>query len=565
MANIEFVTASRQRILPTIAITGPTGSGKTPFALTLATGFTNNPGEEVFLIDAESGASSMYAGGHPFWFKQLVMENHHPHLYMEAMDQALRQGARVIIIDSLSGPWEGGIGAVHDLQKQVVEQQKARYNGTGKVDTMAAWGIAKAPNTELMRHIRMFGNSGKAVVICTVRATIEYQEVTKEVGGRTKTVREAVGIAPVQDTKAMYEFMLKGNLTSDHHVRFDDSRDSPLAGHDYFKPGPELATLILDWINKDAQPLGEEKTLARLIAEIINLSKTEESKELGRRVTVELLHIAGLPVPETVGADQLLHIQETCAWLDSAIRAEYQMAKFQRRLPMNDTNLGMLLRRLSLRAPKDLITDESYRQDARSLPAAGKPEEAPAEVPKAWKSGKAAAEPPAQVEETEEEQDAPATVAQRPKWTSASIKDLLLTLGGPHKGVDGAEFIMLKNAVAQILGFKSTSPQLFSQISKSVALEAEAVLSHLHSVAEKGKEAGSLKEKKGLNVDGINKLIKQTAEVAAAAVHPSPVDGSGEPDWAMKMRENPSLADASLEELKEIRAQAQKDDEEGEL
>jgi KaiC/GvpD/RAD55 family RecA-like ATPase len=104
--------AERRNAKIKLALQGPSGSGKTYSALQIAMGLTelNN----VVVIDTENYSADLY--DHVGDFNVIDLgKPFSPEKYIQAIDDSVKAGMKVIIIDSLSHEWEGegGILDIH--------------------------------------------------------------------------------------------------------------------------------------------------------------------------------------------------------------------------------------------------------------------------------------------------------------------------------------------------------------------------------------------------------------------------------------------------------------------
>lgn len=94
-----------------MVLDGPAECGKTFAVLRLA----HSLDEKVFVMDTQYGSASLYDGekidGKSWNFKHLTLTQYDMELYQQAISEADKQAADVIVIDSLSSAWDdcGGI------------------------------------------------------------------------------------------------------------------------------------------------------------------------------------------------------------------------------------------------------------------------------------------------------------------------------------------------------------------------------------------------------------------------------------------------------------------------
>lgn len=213
--TFEIKPASRQNAVPIIALYSKSGCGKTKSALYLARGLVGQSGK-IVMIDTEHGRGEAYAGEVGIGAYDVIQfgEPHSSLRYIEAMQQAYKAGAKVIIIDSISHEWTG-IGGV--LDQAMENEQKSGKPG------LHNWKTPK------LNHAKMVGvmcGSPVPVIVC-VRAHQKTSQVkgTEEMFksgairqsdiGRNVIVKDKDN-SPEQDDKFIYETLLWGEIEPDH-------------------------------------------------------------------------------------------------------------------------------------------------------------------------------------------------------------------------------------------------------------------------------------------------------------------------------------------------------------
>ena len=107
--TFEIKTAERQGARLLIQISGVSGSGKTYSALQLAHGLAGGDASKIVGIDTENRRMSLNADCLPGGERFRVLEffaPFSPGRYVEAIEAAVKAGAEVIVIDSVSHEWE---------------------------------------------------------------------------------------------------------------------------------------------------------------------------------------------------------------------------------------------------------------------------------------------------------------------------------------------------------------------------------------------------------------------------------------------------------------------------
>lgn len=237
MSAPMFAPAVKEQLKARVALDGPTGSGKTWTALSMATVLAE--GGKIALIDTERQSSKLYANR--FAFDVAIFEPPYevPKL-LESLRAAEAAGYAVIVIDSLSHFWEGEGGVLDE-----VDAAAARSGGG---NTFAGW----KHGTPLQRNMVDTILGLDAHVIVTMRSKMEYVLEENEKG---KKVPRKVGMAPVQRAGVEYEFTLVGDLDLEHRITITKSRCDPLADR-VIQPDreAEAAAEFLAWLNDGTPP-----------------------------------------------------------------------------------------------------------------------------------------------------------------------------------------------------------------------------------------------------------------------------------------------------------------------
>ena len=191
-----FTRAVRQQAKLRLALTGPSGAGKTYSALILATVL----GKRVAVIDTERSSASLYAEAFAFDTMDLPPP-YTPERFIEAVAEAERAGYDVVIIDSITHEWNG-IGGCLEINETLAA---AKYRG----NTWSAW------NETTPRH-RAFLDKLMAAnchIIATMRSKTETAQVDD--GNRKKVVK--LGMKAEQREGTDFEFSIVLDLIHDGH------------------------------------------------------------------------------------------------------------------------------------------------------------------------------------------------------------------------------------------------------------------------------------------------------------------------------------------------------------
>lgn len=227
-----FQKAERRRVWLKLALTGPTGSGKTYSGLRLAFGL----GERVALVDTENGSGSLYADLGEYD----VMELHPPFTaqkYMEAVNEAVKSGYDVLIIDSLSHGWAGDGG--------LLDQKSAKDSRGG--NSFSNW----AEITKLHEQFKSALLQSPIHIIATMRSKMEY---VQEADDRGKTTVKKVGLAPVQRDGIEYEFTTVFDIDA-RHVAATSKDRTGLFTDEVSQITEEHGQRLAKWLEGCAEPI----------------------------------------------------------------------------------------------------------------------------------------------------------------------------------------------------------------------------------------------------------------------------------------------------------------------
>ena len=140
------VPAVRESVPLLVGLTGPSGGGKTFSALRLATGIQTVTGGDIYCVDTEARRMLHYAD--KFKFRHLQFDAPFGSLdYLAAIRYCSAQGAKVIVVDSMSHEHEGP-GGLLDYQAREFERMGSRESVK-----MLAWQKPKAARQALLNGI----------------------------------------------------------------------------------------------------------------------------------------------------------------------------------------------------------------------------------------------------------------------------------------------------------------------------------------------------------------------------------------------------------------------------
>jgi len=268
-----FKKATKERAHLRIALTGPSGSGKSYTALQLAATLS----DKIAAIDTERGSLSKYAD--IVEFDVMELDNFHPNKYIEAINMAVKGGYEVLIIDSISHEWDGEGGIL-----SIVDQQAA-ISKSG--NSYTAWRSA----TPI--HNRFVGAILQAPihVIVTMRSKTAYvMEDTK--GG--KKAPKKVGLETIQRDGVEYEFDIVGDMTIENIMEISKSRYAGIKGWIVEKPAKdcELFMQIASWLTTEPNTVQAEAVKSAEFEKADTSKAPSPDEKLNKQQAKELYDIA---------------------------------------------------------------------------------------------------------------------------------------------------------------------------------------------------------------------------------------------------------------------------------
>lgn len=229
-----FRKATKEQAKARIAISGPSGAGKTFTALQIAKVLAQ--GGKVAVLDTERGSASKYSDLTEFDVAEL--QTFSPNDYIQVIKGAESEGYAVLVIDSLSHSWAGKGGVL-----EIVDQEAARSRSG---NSYMAWRKGTPEYQKLVDAILGFNGH----VIATMRAKTKYEIQDT---GRGKAPKR-IGMEPVNRDGAEFEYDIFCEMDQEHRLIVSKSRCSAIADGVFEKPGEEFAQKILDWLSDGETP-----------------------------------------------------------------------------------------------------------------------------------------------------------------------------------------------------------------------------------------------------------------------------------------------------------------------
>lgn len=231
-----FKPAERKKVKLKIALTGPSGAGKTLSALYIAQGI----GSKIALADTENGTASLYADKVQFDGDDLAPP-YTVDKYVAAIKGAEAGGYDVLVIDSLTHAWAGEGGIL---------DQKEKLDARGG-NSFVNWGKL-TPQQQLLVSTILNANIH---IICTMRSKQEY--ALNQDGAKTKV--QKLGMAPIQREGMEYEFTLVLDIAMNHSAQASKDRTGLFDGQT-FTPSDKTGKTLMAWLaGSSPEPKTETK------------------------------------------------------------------------------------------------------------------------------------------------------------------------------------------------------------------------------------------------------------------------------------------------------------------
>lgn len=226
---MQFEKATKKKAKLRLAITGPSGAGKTFTSLRIASGISDHIG----VIDSERGRSEKYADR--FSFDVLRLEDRGITSYIEAIDAA--KDYPILVVDSTTHAWE-------ELLTEVDRIAKAKFSG----NRWSAWSEGTPKQRRFIDAITGFPGH----VIVTMRSRTEWLQEKDERTGKIKPVR--IGTTPEQGKNIEYEFDILMELSTDHIGTVLIDHTGKFQDAIIEKPGEDFGQSLVAWLNEGAEP-----------------------------------------------------------------------------------------------------------------------------------------------------------------------------------------------------------------------------------------------------------------------------------------------------------------------
>lgn len=236
-----FQKAKKEKIWIKVLLGGPSGSGKTYSALRLATGIAKKCDSRIAAIDTENGRIRYYANEFDFDDMQLG-DPYTPEKFIEAINDAVDGGYKVLIIDSSSLEWQY-LNEVHDKMPG---------------NSFTNWGKLKPRHAAFMEKILQ----SPLHIINTARGKDEY--VLEEKNGKQTPKKVGAGVA--QDKDIQYSYSVTFNLDQATNVAECFKDNTHLFEGKYERLTEKDGEALYDWANDGETAIPSETKAPAKIA-----------------------------------------------------------------------------------------------------------------------------------------------------------------------------------------------------------------------------------------------------------------------------------------------------------
>jgi hypothetical protein len=276
----KIQTVERKQSKVKIGLFGISGSGKTYSALKLARGLASD-WSKIYIIDSEimgptETGSSAYDSLGPF--KQLRLDPpYSPDRYILAIDACEKDGAEVIIIDSISHEWEGQ-GGVLDM-----------------VNAFGDWKKSGPKHTAFIEKIK----KANTHVICCGRSKTKYEATPTFKNGKDTIEVRKLGIGVISREGFDYELLTAFDINQDHWATTSKDRTGLFADLPAFKIDEKTGEVFKQWAESGKEVTQEEldnkeiESLRIQIAQVIGQKNidAEEALKIAEINPSEILNV----------------------------------------------------------------------------------------------------------------------------------------------------------------------------------------------------------------------------------------------------------------------------------
>lgn len=256
---MAFQKAKREQVWLKVLLSGASGSGKSYSALRIATGLAEKCGSGIAYIGTEGSRDKYYSNEFNYDLQQMS-DPFTTDKYMNAIQEAVNGGYKVLIIDSLSHEWKW-LNDTHDKMPG---------------NSFTNWGKLKPKHRQFMDMVL----NSPIHVIATARGKDDW--VLEDKNG--KQVPKKVGMGQQQDKDISYEYTVSLMIAQDTHIASADKDNTHLFDGRYEVLTEKDGEKLYDWANEgdapapkkdmstyDTPPIDSEDELKAIQKQIISL------------------------------------------------------------------------------------------------------------------------------------------------------------------------------------------------------------------------------------------------------------------------------------------------------
>lgn len=225
-----FKRAKKEQVWLKVLLSGASGSGKSYSALRLAKGIAEKCGSDIAYIGTEGSRDKYYSSSFEYDLLQLE-EPFSIDKYIEAIDEAVRAGYKVLIIDSLTHEWLW-LNDTHDKMPG---------------NSFQNWGKLKPKHRAFMDKIL----TCPIHVIATSRSKDEW---VLETDSKGRSIPKKVGLGSQQDKNITYEYTVSLVIEQDTHVAHADKDNTKIFDGRYDVLTEKDGAALYDWANDSDIP-----------------------------------------------------------------------------------------------------------------------------------------------------------------------------------------------------------------------------------------------------------------------------------------------------------------------
>lgn len=224
-----FQKAKREQVWLKVLLSGASGSGKSYSALRMATGIAKKCNSRIAYIGTEGSRNKYYADEFEYDLLELK-EPFECEKYMAAIDEAVKEGYKVLIIDSMTHEWKW-LNDVHDKMPG---------------NSFTNWGKLKPRHHKFLDKVL----NSPIHIIATARGKDDW--VLEDKNG--KQVPKKVGMGQQQDKDISYEYTVSLMISQDTHVASADKDNTHLFDGKFEVLTEDDGEKLYDWANQGETP-----------------------------------------------------------------------------------------------------------------------------------------------------------------------------------------------------------------------------------------------------------------------------------------------------------------------